>query len=111
MITFNDEYLEKMGTFYTSELAKQLFPDIQQLPFKEWIEHQYNQKLEGLDGQPNRHNRNYLANDSGTTRSLLQKVSSQNAVEDGPQAQFPKNHKSKVRILATKWLLQKANSQ
>lgn len=44
--TLNDDYIEKMAKFYTSETAKVLFPNIDKIPFEDWIYRQYFLKFE-----------------------------------------------------------------
>jgi hypothetical protein len=36
-----DEYIEKMANFYTSEAAQIIFPDLQKIPFEEWLYRRY----------------------------------------------------------------------
>lgn len=33
----DDEYIEKMANFYTSEAAKTIFPNLHKTPFYEWL--------------------------------------------------------------------------
>lgn len=37
----DDNYIEKMANFYTSDAAKKIFPNIQKTPFYEWLCKQY----------------------------------------------------------------------
>jgi len=38
---FDDDYIEKMANFYTSEAAKRIFPNILKTPFHDWLCEQY----------------------------------------------------------------------
>lgn len=42
----DDDYIEKMANFYTSEAANKLFPNLKSIPFGEWIYRQYLLKFE-----------------------------------------------------------------
>jgi hypothetical protein len=44
----DDEYIEKMANFYTSECAKIIFPNMHKIPFSEWIFEQYMSKFEKI---------------------------------------------------------------
>lgn len=44
---YDDEYLNKMADFYTSENAKRIFPYIQEIPFEEWLRRCYLNKIKG----------------------------------------------------------------
>ncbi|WP_066369284.1 hypothetical protein [Neobacillus fumarioli] len=37
----DDDYIEKMANFYTSEAAKVLYPDLHKIPFENWLYRQY----------------------------------------------------------------------
>lgn len=37
----DDDYIEKMANFYTSEAAKAIFPNLHKIPFAEWLFRQY----------------------------------------------------------------------
>jgi hypothetical protein len=37
----DDEYIEKMANFYTSETAQVIFPNLHRIPFEEWLYRQY----------------------------------------------------------------------
>jgi hypothetical protein len=36
-----DNYIEKMANFYTSDAAQVIFPNLHKIPFNEWIYRQY----------------------------------------------------------------------
>lgn len=42
--TLNDDYIEKMADFYTSDLAEIVFPGIREVPFFEWLQAQARKK-------------------------------------------------------------------
>lgn len=44
----DDDYIERMANFYTSEFAKIIFPNIRKIPFSEWILEQYMSKFEKI---------------------------------------------------------------
>jgi Fe-S cluster biosynthesis and repair protein YggX len=46
--TLDDDYIEKMANFYTSEFAKIIFPNIHKTPFSEWLFKQYMLKFEKI---------------------------------------------------------------
>lgn len=46
--TLDDDYIEKMAKFYTSECAKVIFPNIHKIPFGEWLFRQYMLKFERI---------------------------------------------------------------
>ncbi len=37
----DDDYIEKMGEFYTSQTAEVIFPSLRKIPFEEWLYRQY----------------------------------------------------------------------
>jgi hypothetical protein len=37
----DDDYIEKMANFYTSECARVIFPNLHKIPFEEWLFRQY----------------------------------------------------------------------
>lgn len=42
----DDDYIEKMANFYTSEAALVIFPNLHHIPFSEWLYRQYFLRLE-----------------------------------------------------------------
>ncbi len=44
----DDEYIEKMANFYTSEAAQVIFPNLHKIPFEEWIYRQYFLRFEEI---------------------------------------------------------------
>lgn len=37
----DDDYIEKMAHFYTSETARIIFPNLHEIPFEKWLYRQY----------------------------------------------------------------------
>ncbi|MGG3466332.1 hypothetical protein ABES02_02030 [Neobacillus pocheonensis] len=37
----DDDYIEKMANFYTSETAQVIFPNLHKIPFEKWLYRQY----------------------------------------------------------------------
>jgi hypothetical protein len=37
----DDDYIEKMAKFYTSETAQVIFPNLHKIPFEKWLYRQY----------------------------------------------------------------------
>lgn len=37
----DDDYIEKMANFYTSETAQIIFPNLHKIPFEKWLYRQY----------------------------------------------------------------------
>jgi hypothetical protein len=37
----DDDYIEKMANFYTSEAAQLIYPNLQKVPVEEWLYRQY----------------------------------------------------------------------
>jgi hypothetical protein len=37
----DDDYIEKMANFYTSETAQIIFPHLHKIPFEEWLYRRY----------------------------------------------------------------------
>ncbi|NRD79455.1 hypothetical protein HPT25_19010 [Bacillus sp. BRMEA1] len=37
----DDDYIEKMANFYTSDAAKAIFPNLHKIPFEKWLYRQY----------------------------------------------------------------------
>lgn len=42
---YDDDYLEAMGKYYTSETVTKLFPYIREIPFEEWLRRKHAQRI------------------------------------------------------------------
>ncbi len=50
MPKMEDEYIEKMAEFYTSEAALKIFPYLHDIPFERWLYQQWALRMEGSEG-------------------------------------------------------------
>lgn len=47
-IRYDDDYIEKMGRFYTSESFGIIYPQYKEIGFKEWLDKVYIDSVEGV---------------------------------------------------------------